>query len=269
MLRYTRYFSIIRLAIRERMRYRFDFFMTFVATIMFSFLYYMLWKAIYANTTDPIQPWSQLITYIMVGQAINFARWSPADRAIVYGTASRIRSGDISMDLIRPIGFQTRRFLETAGNFLVEMLWINLPCLVLFIIFLGIDTPKDLTTVLGFLISLVTALIVSYGINSIVMMISFWTTNAQGAQIAKKAIIDLLAGTLIPFEFFPGWLQSIVLHLPFQGMAYIPLSIYTGKLAGANMAQALVEQLGWALIMLLVSRLLWWKASKQITVYGG
>lgn len=265
----TAYAGIAWISIRERMRYRFDFLMTLLSTLMFSTLYYMIWRAIYSYSNETVLPWKQLITYIMVGQAINFTRWSPAERAPVYGTASRIRNGDIALDLIRPVGFQARRFLEAVGYFTVELLWVNIPSLVLFISVLGISTPKNFNTMIAFFLSLLTAFLVSFSLNSIVMMTSFWTTNAHGVQIAKKAMVDILAGTLIPFEFFPPWLRIVVDHLPFKGMAYVPLSIYTGGITGSSMVQALLEQIAWAVVMLLFSRLLWQKASRHITVNGG
>lgn len=264
-----RFFGIAWLAVKERMQYRFDFFMTLVSTLLFSALFYMVWQAIYEHATEDMMPWNQLITYIMIGQAVNFARWSPADRAPVYELSSRIRNGDLALDLIRPIGFQLRRFLEAAGFFIVEMLWVNLPCMLLFIFWLGIDPPTDGVAALAYTFSLIVGFVVAYSINSIVMMISFWTTNAQGLQITKKAVVGLLAGTVIPFEFFPEWLRWTVEHLPFQSMAYIPLSIYTGRLEGSAMFVALTEQIVWAGLMLLLTGWLWTKAAKRIVIYGG
>lgn len=265
----SRYFGMIKIAVRQRMNYRFDFIMTFVASMMYSILYYMLWKAIYFYTTEPVMPWNQLITYIMVGQAVNMSRWSPADRSVVYGTAARIRDGDVALDLIRPVDYQVQKFLEAAGFFMVEILWVNIPMLVLFVVMLGINPPQDIYTAIGFLASLIVGFVVAFSINSIVIMITFWTTNAQGLQVAKKAIIDLLAGTLVPFEFFPLWFKDVVMHLPFKGMAYLPLSIYTGKIAGVEIITALLEQLVWAVVMILVSRFIWLRINRRLMVFGG
>ncbi len=257
------------ISVCERLQYRFDFFMTFVATILMSILYYMLWHAVYQFSADNVLPWQQLITYVMVGQVISFARFSPADRAPVYGMANRIRTGDVAVDLIRPVGFQLQRFAEAWGFFLVEMAWVNIPALLLFIFGLHVSPPHGVEAALGFVASLLLAFIVAFGLNSILMMLSFWTINAQGIQKAKRAVMEILAGTLIPFEFFPQWLKGIAMHLPFQSMAYIPLSIYTGKVAGVKIFGALAEQIGWAVVMLVISRLIWWFASRRITVYGG
>ncbi len=264
-----RWVGISRLAVKERLQYRFDFFMTLVSTLLFAAMYYMVWYAVYQSSMGETMPWEQLITYIMIGQAVSFARWSPADRAPVYAMSSRLRNGDVAIDLIRPVGFQMRRFLESWGFFLVEMLWVNVPCMLLFIYVLGIQPPAGTAAAIGYAASLLVGFLVAYSINSIVMMLSFWTTNAQGLQITKKAVITLLAGTIIPFEFFPDWLRTAAEHLPFQSMAYIPLSIYIGRIEGVQLAGALLEQLGWAALMLLLCRWLWSKAERRIVIYGG
>lgn len=258
-----------RIAVRQRLQFRFDFIMTLISTLMFSVLYFMLWKAIYAYSTDTAMPWEQLITYVMVGQAVNFARWSPAERAPTYAMAARVRNGDIALDLIRPVDFQLQRFVEAAGFFVVEMLWVNIPAMIILIAVLGVAPPPSLSAALGFAVSLCIGFLVAFSINSIIMMISFMTTNTFGVQLAKRAIVDIFAGTLIPFEFFPETLRKVLEYLPFQSMAYIPLSIYTGKLAGADMLVALLEQLGWAAVMIVGSRLLWMKAAKRLTINGG
>lgn len=258
-----------RIAVRQRMQFRFDFIMTLVSTLMFSVLYYMLWKAIYQFGSGQVLPWEQLITYVMVGQTINFARWSPAERAPTYAMALRVRSGDIALDLIRPVDFQVQRFVEAAGFFAVEMVWVNIPVLLLLIFGLGIQKPPSFVAGAAFGLSLIIGFLVAFSINSIIMMISFMTTNTFGVQLAKRAIIDIFAGSLIPFEFFPTGLQTVLSYLPFQAMAYIPLSIYTGKLTGGHIGIALGEQLVWALVMIGISRLLWVKAAKRLAINGG
>ncbi|MGG1552144.1 ABC transporter permease [Paenibacillus ferrarius] len=258
-----------RIAVRQRMQFRFDFMMTLISTLLFCVLYFMLWKAIYAFSVEQVLPWEQLITYVMVGQTINFARWSPAERAPTYEMAMRVRTGDIALDLIRPVDFQVQRFVEAASFFVVEMLWVNVPALLLLIFVLGIQPPPSVAAGLGFVVSLAIGFLVAFSINSIIMMISFVTTNTFGVQIAKRAIVDIFAGTLIPFDYFPHAMQVILQVLPFQALAYIPLSIYTGRLSGSAMGMALVEQLVWALVMIGISRLLWMKAARRLAINGG
>jgi ABC-2 type transport system permease protein len=269
MTAYARYAGIMKIALRERVQYRFDFFMSFLSALMYGILYYMLWKAIYAFTPNPLMNWPELVTYVMVGQAINPGRYSPAERIVIFRMAALIREGDIALELIKPVGFQMRRFLESLGYFIVETLWVNVPLLVLSIIFLGVNPPADAITAIHFTISMGIAFLITFALNSITMMIAFWTTNMHGMQMAKRALVEICSGVLIPFQFFPPWLKGIVTHLPFQGLGYIPISIYTGRIHGTQVWFSLGEQMMWALAILLAAHFVWKAASRQITVYGG
>ena len=264
-----RCFGILGISVKERLRYRFDFFMSIVSTIGYGVLYFLLWKAIYSYSNNMTMSWTELITYIMVAQAINLTRYSASDRMPVHKTNAYIKNGDIALDLLRPVDFHIRRFLESAGYYIVDLLWINIPVFIVFILFLGIDAPKSIGGGVAFVISLIIGYLLAFGVNSLVMMLAFWTDNSNGIQIAKQAVIGFLAGSMVPYEFFPEWLRVIAQAMPFQGMAHIPLSIYTGKIAGIYIISALLKQLLWAMIMLMISRIVWLFAARRITIYGG
>lgn len=257
------------IAAKTRLQYRLNFFMTLFSTLMFCTLYYMVWKAVYAGSAPSAMSWPELVTYVMMGQVASFTRFSIAERGPIFRMAERIYSGDISLDLIRPIGFQMQRFVEAAGFMMVEIVWVILPAWAWCMIFFGILPPAGPAAAVWFIVSLLSAFLVSFGLNSILMMLNFYTVNAQGLHKAKKAIVEILAGSLIPFQFFPDSLRRICEYLPFASMAWTPISIYNGTISGMGISTAILSQLAWAAVMLGISRLVWIKASRKITIFGG
>lgn len=261
--------GLIAIYFKERIHYRFEFMMTLFSSVFYSAMYFMVWKAIFANSTSLPMGWTELITYVMVGQAINMARFSPAERKPTETMGRRIMSGDIALDLLRPMGFQSQRFIEAFSYFLSETLWVNIPLLILFVTFLGVAPPATGAQAPIFFVSMLLAFLVGFGLNVIVLTLSFYTRNTFGAQVAKRAIIDIFAGTLIPFQLFPDWFRMVVAHLPFKAIAYIPLSIWTGRIAGAAALWALLEQVMWGALLVGLSFLIWRRAMAIITVQGG
>jgi len=257
------------IAARQRMQYRFDFFMMTVATLLYSLLVYLVWSAVYASQPDQVMPYAQLITYVMIGQAVDLARNGAPERTLIFNTASAIRRGDIAVDLVRPVDFQALRFAEAAGLFAVETVWVSLPVLALYVLVLGIPAPASPGAAAGFVVSLMLGFVVSFTVNSIVIGAAFWTTNVFGLQGAKRFTLEMLSGVFIPFELLPGWLQPVAAYLPFKAMAYVPLSIYVGRIEGTAMVGALLEQAGWTVLMLLLSRLLWAYGLRRMEAYGG
>lgn len=264
-----RWLGIAAIAARQRYQYRFDFFMMTLGSLVFALLVYLVWSAVYAASPDQTIPYGQLITYVMIGQAIDMARNGAPERNLVFGTARAIRTGDIATDLVRPVDFQARRFAEAAGLFAVELALVTVPLLLLFVLVLGVEPPASVAAGVGFALSLVIGFCVAFSVNTLVMGAAFWSTNVFGLQGAKRFVLEMLAGTLIPFEFLPGWLQVVANALPFKAMGYLPLSIYVGRLEGPAMLGALGEQLAWAVGMALVTRLVWARGFRRLEAYGG
>ena len=86
----------------------------------------------------------------------------------------------------------------------------------------------------------------------------------------------------MPLDFYPAFLQDVLVVMPFKGCFYTPLSIclgvnpqksalYDGLLAHVPSYELLliIEQLTWILIMLGLSQVLWKKALHKIVILGG
>ena len=57
--------------------------------------------------------------------------------------------------------------------------------------------------------------------------------------------------------------------LPFRGIAYVPLSIYTGVIHGADIWANILLQFAWGVALILFTRLIWLRARRRLTVQGG
>jgi len=80
---------------------------------------------------------------------------------------------------------------------------------------------------------------------------------------------DLLSGQILPLEFFPGLLGTIVQSLPFAAIYSTPLRIYIGELPPSAWAPAMAAQCGWIVLFAGISALAWRFAEKRIVVQGG
>ena len=86
---------------------------------------------------------------------------------------------------------------------------------------------------------------------------------------AKMITMDFLTGVMIPFTFFPEWFQSIAARLPFQYIGYVPVTIYLGKREGGALAEALLTQAAWSLVLFLLARWFWNRSVRHVTLQGG
>ncbi len=260
-----RHSGFVLTSIKEHFAYRFDFFSGLIFSLMMMSLLYYLWSAIYQNATNFTMPFQQTITYICLGQAFNFTRQQRNFERLNHA----IRSGDIGITLVRPSDFQSRLLAESVGAFLVETLVLSLPAYLLALLVFNINAPASWLAAVGFTLSLFGAFLISFTLDFLVSVLAFWTMSTFGLVYAKKAIVDILAGTIIPFAFFPSWLRQIAVVLPFQGIAAIPLSIYVGTIEGSAIWTNILLQFGWAIALLFATRLLWSHATRRLVIQGG
>ncbi len=74
---------------------------------------------------------------------------------------------------------------------------------------------------------------------------------------------------LIPLTFFPDWMIPGIELLPFRGLVDTPVSIYVGHLAGGQALSALLSQVIWTFILVLVGKLLLKNGYKRLAIQGG
>jgi ABC-2 type transport system permease protein len=263
----NRHVGIITAAVKQEMAYRFNFFTAILGAMLTMALLYYLWTAIYNSATSMEMSYRALITYVCLGQAFSFAR--PGQRRVLARIGYGIRRGDVVLDLIRPTDYQLLTFSETLGAYLMEIAMVSLPSYLLALLVFGIDLPASPEAAIGFVVSLMGAICLIFSLDFLVGLMGFWTFSVWGLGYAKIAVINILAGTIIPLTLFPDWLQRIVLILPFKGMAYTPLAIYVGEIDGSAIWMNILGQFAWGIGLVLLTRLLWLRARRRIEIQGG
>lgn len=266
---WLRHSGIASTSAREKLAYRFDFFVQTLWALTTAGLLYSLWSAVYRNATGLALPLDALLTYVCLGQIFNFTRLAQVQRRIIQRVTGNIHSGNIAYDLLRPVDYQAMQFSDALGLFLSEMVLANLPAYLVAVALFGIDAPTSPLAGLGFAVSIFCAFLLNFSLDFLVNILAFWTYGTTGAMYAKKALVDLLAGSLVPLALFPDWLRGIAMVLPFAGIANTPLSIYIGATVGAGIWWGIAQQLLWALAMALLTRLVWLRAVRRVAIQGG
>ena len=90
--------------------------------------------------------------------------------------------------------------------------------------------------------------------------------------MSAAVALDELAGhieRLGPLAFLVTTDGSLVQLLPFQSIAYIPVSIYVGEPATGGIGTAVALQAFWAVAMVFVIRFVWQRAVRHTVIQGG
>jgi viologen exporter family transport system permease protein len=183
--------------------------------------------------------------------------------------ADRVRTGDIAVDLARPVDLQLSWLAADLGRAAWSLFSRAIVPIVFGAVFFGFHVPTDPTAVLLLAPSILLAVCVSFACRFMLNLSAFWLTEIRGIVLLYVLVSGVLAGHLIPVQLFPGWLQAVAYATPFPAMVQTPINLVTGLAVGATAGRQVAEQLAWAIALLLLGRLVLARATRKLVVQGG
>jgi ABC-2 type transport system permease protein len=181
----------------------------------------------------------------------------------------RIRTGDVAVDLHRPVDLQAWWLARDLGRAAFHLLTRGVgPVLIGLAVFHRLRWPTPTAAAL-LVPCLVLAVVVSFGIRYLWCLACFWLLDTRGVLTASNLVAMFLNGLLLPLVLFPGWLRGVALHLPWAMTMQVPADVWLGRAHGAGAARALALQVVWAAAQLGVGRLATRVALRKVVVQGG
>ncbi len=250
---------------------RFGFFMSLAITLLNTWILVHLWDAIRQNSADTQAAFTaaELATYIAVAQVVSLARMSHANRQLFYKAMGNVDSGEIAMDLVRPIDNQVLRYSQWLGVFAVDTLMVALPTWLVFRLTGVIGDPHSGVQAVLFAVSVALGWLVAAGFHYVMAAITIVVTQSPGINMFRVAVQELLSGGLAPLALLPAWLATVAVIFPFHAMVSSPTLIYIGRLQGLDALAALGIQAAWGVGLITVGRFLWLRLVRRVLVQGG
>ena len=232
------------------------------------YIYVCLWRALYIGRTSVAgYDRRQLLTYIIVSQTLLTFQFTVRT---VWSIEGKVRSGEVAIELMRPIDFQGMMLATAVGAGMHTLFFNMAPKFTLFALAGLVGPPASLAALGLSVFSAVLGFLVLFGINFLIGVSAFWLLEVRGLYAAVMwGMAWLLSGYFLPLEFYPRWLAALARALPFAAMVYTPASIYTGAAAGVAALTAILGQLAWVAALLGAGRLLFGRAYHRLVVQGG
>ncbi len=266
------YGRFMRLAFLKFLAYRLRYYTGVLSYTIFVAGNYFLFTALFASHPEGVEAariggltLTQMISYVVVSWIGRSFYFNNIDRTI----AGQVINGEIAVQLIKPLHVQTMMMSEAMGEAAFRFIMFTLPITVVVAPLFGLAAPPDPSLYGWTVLSFMLALLVNMQINFLVGCLAFKLQNIWGVIRAKMVVMEFLTGVLIPFTFFPDWVQRAVEWLPFQAISYIPVTIYLGLRPGTELVEALTLQAAWAVGLFLLGRWTWNRSVRLVTLQGG
>jgi ABC-2 type transport system permease protein len=261
-----KYLEMIRIRFLMMLAYRTNYYTGIVIYSINIGAYYFLWSAIYGGKQQIVGlSVIQMTTYVAVAWMARAFYFNNLDREM----ALEIMDGKVAVELIRPYSYLGMKTMQGLGEGIFRLLFFSVPGLVIVSLVFPIQITLDPGVWGLFGLSIILSFFINTQLNLLTGITTFFLYNNAGLIRAKRVVIDLFSGLLLPISFFPGWAQAVLKYLPFQGISYIPSMIFTKAFTQQQALAAIGQQFLWVIILILPIQLLWYLARKQLIVQGG
>lgn len=233
--------------------------------VIYSYAYLELWEQRPdAGGYDSVDA----VTFVWLGQAMlmTVALWGGGTTDDL---ADRIRSGDIAIDLYRPVGLLGWYLAGDLGRAAYHLLTRGLAPTVIGALLFELTWPPGGEAMAGFAVSLVLAVVVSFAIRFMFACTAFWLLDFAGVRLLGAVLAIFFSGLALPLMIFPSPLREVALLSPWASYLQTPADIWLGQRAGWELVAGLALQAGWAVVLLGACVLVLRSATRKVVVQGG
>nr|WP_231922018.1 ABC-2 family transporter protein [Micromonospora krabiensis] len=238
-----------------------------VTNVVFGFLrcYVLLAVAGGAGSVAGYDP-RQLATFVWVGQGLLAV-------VLLWGwteLADRIRTGDVTADLLRPVHPVTAYLATDLGRAGYAALARLLPPVLVGPLFFAVHLPARWSTAPLFVVSAAVAVVLCFACRFLVNATAYWLEDVRGPMILWTLGSGVLAGLYFPLRFLPEWLyQTLWIVTPFPSLLQTPLDVLVERDPTPVQVGLVAVQVGWAVLLLGASRWVQGRAERRLVVQGG
>ena len=106
-----------------------------------------------------------------------------------------------------------------------------------------------------------------FSLDVIVGSLAFWFDEVNGFSWARRLIVSVLSGAVVPLALMPGWAGGVVAVQPFRFTVSYPLEVLLGTVSGSVVA-GFVLQAGWTVVFIAAGALIWRRGLRNYQAAG-
>jgi ABC-2 type transport system permease protein len=255
--------ALLRIGLAETVAYRAEFIIWMLTTTL-PLVMLGLWTSVAAEAPFRDFESRDFVAYYLAALIVR----NVTGTWVAYQINEEIRSGTLSMRLLRPI----HPFAGYAATHLSSVplrALIALPVAIILLLSTArpvlADSPLELAL---FGASLAGAWLLTFSIMVAIGALAFWIQRSMGIFDIYWGVFAVLSGYLVPLPLMPRWIQSVADASPFPYMLAAPVELLIGQAEGDAAIRLVATQYAWAAGLLLVAFATWRAGIRRFEAYG-
>src|SRR3954452_23430951 len=180
----------------------------------------------------------------------------------------RVRNGEIAVDLYRPTRLLLWWLSVDLGRAMFQLLVRGGAPLRVGTLVFDLRFPSRPLAWVAVAVGLVLAILVSFGIRSLVALSGFWIMDSRGMDQLALVLSCFFSGMILAVVVCPGWIGEFARATPWAATMQVPIDIWLDRNPG-GIGSALLFQLGWILVLLIGGQLVTSLATRKVVIQGG
>ena len=229
--------------------------------IIFAFYRYGTGEASLSLSQAVAMTWIQEIALnLLPGFGMDFTVWR------------KITSGDVGYDLLRPLDLYGHWYANAVAIKVAPTVLAFVP-----ITLIGLLAPGEFALrisvspvmFLAGLLSLTTGLLVSCAMICLCYAACMDTRLGNAPANVMMTVSQILAGSILPLQLWPDFLQPFLTYQPFAAMMDLPLRFFVGSASLSELPRVLGLQLIWGIVIVFLGRRWIHRNLRKLVMHGG
>ncbi len=227
-------------------------------------IYLLVWSTAAGDQTIGGLTRGGFVAYYLILILVNQLTYSQTNWTV----GDLIRYGEMNRLLMRPLSpLFDALSTEVAGK--VVYLIFDVPIVIVLALILRPEMALTLLNALAFIPALLLAWLLRFFWGYWLALLAFWAARADALLAVQDSLIFLLAGQVAPIALLPDVLQIAAKVLPFRYMVSFPVEVFVGQLSPIELVTGAAIQLGWLVIAVGLSAVMWRAGVRRYSAVGG
>jgi ABC-2 type transport system permease protein len=265
-----KYWNILRISLVERLVYRADFMVSTVFRFLPLVTSFLLWQAVFDSSGQQQLAGfdrRRMIAYLLM---VQISRMFSSMPGLAGGIARDIRDGNLKKYLLQPIDMIAYLLSYRGAHKMAYIATSSIPYGLLFVLCRDVfDGWPDLVTLVAYAASLALAFLIGFFFEATIGMVGFWFLEVTSFLYIINTLNFFVSGHMFPLDLLPPFWSSLLKMLPFQYLAYFPAMVFLEMKTGQELVAGLLMGLVWAVVFVVLARVLYRVGLRRYSAYGG